>query len=403
MADGALSDLTVVECGQGLAGAFAAKAVADLGADVIKVEPPEGDRSRRAGPFPNDDPDSERSGQFLYLNANKRGITLNLTNSRGRQILRELLQKADILITDFPPPLLDELELDYPGLYSLNPRLIMTCISPFGQTGPYRNFKGSDLIAWHMGGTGHGTPFNAVTNLEEQPPLRGGGYQSDYLAGWTAASATMVAVFYRETYGVGQLVDISEMEAVANMMRPTFAVYSYDVSTVRSSRLKAGSPWIFPCKDGYISTSTLRDHWWEALKDVMGRPEWAEGPAFADLASRRQNVDALEPLLIEWFGQYTREELYSMLVARGIPCFPVNRIEEVVSSPQYNARGFFVEQDHPVAGKIKQPGPAIRFSATPWQLRRPAPLLGQHNQEVLCDLLGYSREDVILLKRSGVI
>lgn len=402
MAGAALSDLTVLECGDGVAGAFAAKALADLGADVIKIEPPEGDAARRAGPFPDDIAHPERSGQFLYLNANKRGVTLDLDSVHGRTVLRELPRRVDILITDLPPPRLDALELDYPSLYALNPRLIMTCISPFGHTGPYRDYKGSDLITWHMGGTGHGTPFNTVTTPAAQPPLRGGGHQADCLAGWTAAAATMAAVFHRETYGVGQMVDVSAVEAVASMIRASFSAYSYDRPTVPTTRLKIASPWIYPCKDGYISTSTLRDHWWDALKDLMGRPEWAESDSFGSLLLRRQNADALDALLEVWFGEHTREELYRMLVPRGIPCFPVNTIEDVVNSPQYRARGFFVVQEHPVAGTITQPGSPIRFSGTPWALRRPAPLLGQHNEEVLGDLLRANHESTDLAGlRSG--
>ena len=393
MSVSALADLSVVECGQGLAGAFAAKALADLGADVLKVEPPEGDPARRAGPFPGGVPHPERSGQFLSLNANKRGVTLDIDDALGRRRLTEMLGRADILITDLSPPRLDALGLDYPSLRARHPRLIVTAISPFGQTGPYRNYKGGDLIAWHIGGTGYGTPFNAVTNPEEQPPLRGGGYQAEYLAGWTAATATMAAVFYRARYGAGQLVDISAMEAVANMVRAGLALYSYDRAAVPATRLKAGSPWIYPCEDGYVSTSTLRDHWWEALKDLMGRPDWAENPSFADVASRRQHADALDALLAGWFRLHTREELYRMLVERGIPCFPVNPIADVVASPQYRARGFFAVQEHPVAGTITQPGPPIRFSGTPWQLRRPAPLLGQHNQDVFRDADGAHDRD----------
>jgi crotonobetainyl-CoA:carnitine CoA-transferase CaiB-like acyl-CoA transferase len=382
MGDGALAGLTIVECGQGLAGAFAAKAFADLGAEVIKVEPPEGDAARGAGPFPGDVPHPERSGQFLYLNANKRGVTLDIGADPGRRLLGDLLGRSDILITDLSPPRLDSLGLDYASLRDRYPRLIATAISPFGQSGPYRNYKGGDLIAWHMGGTGYGTPFNAVTDPETQPPLRGGGYQAEYLAGWTAATATMVALFQRERTGAGQLVDIAAMEAVANMVRAGFSLYSYDRAALPASRLKSASPWIFPCKDGYISTSTLRDHWWEALKDLMGRPAWADGPGFADPLSRRQNADALDALLGEWFGGYTRAELYRMLVERGIPCFPLNTVADLVRSPHYQAREFFVVQQHPIAGDVTQPGPAVRYSATPWQLRRPAPLLGQHNDEV---------------------
>ncbi|MHB8573784.1 MAG: CaiB/BaiF CoA transferase family protein, partial [Dehalococcoidia bacterium] len=379
---GALADLRVIECGAGLAGAFAAKALGDFGADVIKVESPEGDPSRAAGPFPGDVPDRECSGQFLYLNANKRGVTLDLDDASGRKALQRLLQDADIVIGDAPAARLDELGLTNAGLTAANPRLIVTAITPFGLTGPYRDYKGGDLVAWHMGGTGEGTPFNAVTDPERQPPLRGGGYQAEYLTGWTAASATIIAVFCRERYGHGQIVDVSMLEAVANMMRPAFSMYTYDRSLIRTSRLKAASPWIYPCKDGYISTSHLRDHWWEAIKDLMDRPEWAESEAFAGPLLRRQNADALDPQFSVWLSGYTRAELYPLLMARGIPCFPVQSTAEVVASPHYHARGTIVEQHHPLAGTIAQPGPSVRYSATPWQLRRPAPLLGQHNEEV---------------------
>ena len=386
MDEGALADLRVIECASGAGGAFAGKALADFGADVVKVEPPAGDATRRAGPFPGDVPDAERSGRFLYLNANKRGVTLDLDQAHDRGVLRRLLARADVLITDTPPAHLAALELDFSALAALNPRLIVTAISPFGLTGPYRDFRGTDLIAWHMGGTGAGTPFNAVSNPAEQPPLRGGGYQADYATGWAAAAATMVAVFYRAAYGRGQVVDVSSMEAVANMMRAGISTFTYDPTTARTGRLKAGSPWIYPCKDGFISTSHLRDHWWAALKQVMGSPEWAENPAFDDAAQRRQNADALDELLSAWFAGYTRSELYGMLVARGIPCFPVQTMAEVVASPQYRARGTLVRQEHPVAGTVTQPGPMLRFSLTPWRLRRPAPLLGQHNEEVFAAL-----------------
>ncbi|MBI2760502.1 MAG: CoA transferase [Chloroflexi bacterium] len=401
--NGALSDLVVLECGQGIGAAFTAKAFADLGAEVVKVEPPAGDPARRHGPFPEDVPHPERSGQFLYLNANKLGITLNLDTAQGRQILDQLAQQADILLTDLPPARLDELDLSYPCLAERNPRLILTAISPFGQTGPYRDFKGSDLIAWQMGGTGYATPWAGVTNPAAEPPLRGGGYQAEYLSGWTAAAATMAAVFHRLTYGVGQLVDVSAMEAAANMMRPSLAMYTHHPPGVAKDRLKITVPWIYPCKDGYVSTSVLRDHWWAALQDLPGRPDWADTPALATGPERRQHLDVLDTLLIEWFSGHTRAFLYRELQSRGIPGFPVNSIGEAVHAPQFTARGFFVEQHHPVAGTILQPGPSMRLSATPWQLRRPAPLLGEHNEEVLCNALGYTAEDVDRLRTEGVV
>jgi len=381
--DSALGDLRVVECVSGLAGAFAAKALADLGAGTVVVEPPSGHATRRSGPFPGDLSHPERSGQFLYLFANKRGVTLDLDLPRDRDALCSLLADTDVLITEAPTARLHDLGLAYPDLAAVNPRLIETVISPFGLSGPYSDRKGSDLVCWHMGGTGAGTPFNGVTRPDEQPPLRGGGYQASYATGWAAAAATLAAVFYRETYGTGQLVDVSAMEAVASMMRAAIGNFSYDPSTARTSRLKAASPWIYPCKDGFVSTSHGREHWWDALKGLMKRPDWAESPVFATAALRREHADALDAGLSDWLSGYTRAELYGMLVPHGIPCFPVQTMDEVTGSPQYRARGAIVEQQHPLAGTILQPGPTVRLSGTPWRLRRPAPLLGQHNDEVL--------------------
>lgn len=391
MAQSALADLFILEVGDGLAGAFAAKAMADFGADVVKVEPPGGDPARMRGPFPGDIPDPEKSGQFIYLNANKRSVTLDLESPEGRAAFARLAARADILVTDLHPTRFAVMGLDFAELAAANPRLVWTAITSFGLTGPYRDYIGGDLVTWHMGGTGHGTPFNAVSDITTQAPLRGGGYQAEYLAGWTAASATMVAVFHRAAYGRGQLVDVSRVESVANMMRPSFALHSYDRAAIPTVRQKTASPWVFPCKDGHISTATSRDHWWAAIKQCMGNPEWAEDEMFETPAQRRANSDILDPQLIEWFNTKTRMELYEMLQPMGVPCFPVLTVGEMTQAPQFVARGVIVEQEHPVAGTIRQPGAPVRLSATPWAIRRPAPTLGQHNAELLGEP---AREDI---------
>ena len=401
MPGSALAGLVVIEVGDGLAGAFAGKAMADFGADVVKVEPPEGDPSRRRGPFPGDIADPDKSGQFIYLNANKRGVTMDLGTDDGRAALGRLAARADILISDMPPSQFEGAGLDYPTLAAANPRLIWTAITSFGLTGPYRDYIGGDLVTWHMGGTGHGTPYNAVTDIVNQAPLRGGGYQAEYLSGWTAASATMVAVFYREAYGTGQIVDVSRMESVANMMRPAFALHSYDRNAISPVRTKTASSWVFPCGDGYVSTAHTRDHWWEAMKDLMGHPEWAENELFATPASRRLHFDALDPQLIEWFQQHTRLELYEMLQPRGVPCFPVWTVAEMTVAPQFVARGVIVEQEHPVVGTVRQPGAPVRLSETPWALRRPAPMLGQHNVELLTDAPAVDAHGLAVAAGSG--
>ncbi|MFQ5947218.1 MAG: CoA transferase, partial [Anaerolineae bacterium] len=328
------------------------------------------------------------------LNANKRGVTLDLQSREDYRTLVQLIGVADIFVTDLSPRQSSQLGVDYAHLRHVNPPLIATYVSPFGYTGPYRDYKGSDLVAWHMGGMGHETPFYAVTDLESQPPLGGGGYQAEYLAGWTAAAATMVALFYRETYGLGQMVDVSAMEAVANHIRGNFAVYSYDITKLPQSRLKSSFSWIWPCKDGYVSTSFVLDHWWEALVELMGCPAWADNSAFGDLPGRREHMDEIEAHVSAWLRQRTRHELYEMLKSRGISCFPVLSIQEILEAPQYSARGFFVEQTHPVAGRVKQPGPPVRLWSTPWSLDRPAPTLGQHNQEV-SDRVGVDQDQAL--------
>jgi crotonobetainyl-CoA:carnitine CoA-transferase CaiB-like acyl-CoA transferase len=389
MPESALDGLSVVECAQGVAGPFCGKALADLGADVIKVEPPAGDRSRGVGPFPEDVPHPECSGQFLYLNANKRGITLDLEDVGGRQTLRDLARAVDILIIDLSPRQLQEWELDYARLQPLNPQLIMTCLSPFGQTGPYRDYKSTELTSFHVGGMGRETPHNEVTDPERQPPLKAGGDQAGYLTGWTAATATMVAVHHRAAYGTGQMVDVAAMDAVASMLRFTFAALSHDPTSTPSTRLKAGAPWILPCKNGHVSFSPFHfDHWWAAFKEMMGHPDWASSEVFATLQSRLLNADVIEAKTLEWLMQHTKEEIYEMVLGRGLPGFPVNSIAEVVNSRQFVARHFFVEVEHPLAGIIKQPGPAARYRGTPFRIARPAPRLGEPDHSRLSAELG---------------
>ncbi len=382
MAGRALSNLTVIEYSRGVAGALCAKAFADLGADVIKVEPPEGDPTRRFGPFPGDEPDMEASGRFIYLNANKRSVVLELSRASDYGKLSTLLASADVFVTDLSRLRAVELGLGYERLGPAHPGLVAAYVTPFGLTGPYRDYKGPDLVVSHMGGLGYETPWFSVTAPETEHPLRVGGYQSEYLAGWSAALASMIAVFYRDVYGSGQQVDVSAMESVANHVRSNFALFSHEVSQLPESRLKNNLPWIWECRDGYVSLSFTLQHWWDALKGLMGNPEWAVGEEFSDVENLIARADAAEPMVLKWLGQYTRRELFGMFQARGVPCFPVHTVGEVIGCRQYVERGFFARQRHPVVGEVTQPGAPVRMCGTPWSLERPAPLLGEHGGEV---------------------
>src|SRR5215510_3491585 len=367
MLEGALSGLKVVELSERVAGPFCTKVMADLGAEVVKIEKPGiGDVARSRGPFPGDEPHPDRSALFLYLNTNKLGVTLDLSKSEGAALFREVVKDADILVETQPPDFLDSL------------------------------------------GVGYESPFNFVTDPENEPPLKTGGQQADLLAGWTAATATMCAVFHRDLTGQGQHVDISEVEAVAHMVRPNFAWYSHEPPDGPNRRrflrrTKWGLAYVFPCRGGHIALLALTDQHWESLKELMGRPEWAESELFSTLLGRFQNIDALEVSVADWISDQDRDELAQISQELHVPAFPVRNMQEVVTSEQYRERGFSVNIDHPATGPLTYPGAPFKFSATPWQIRSPAPRLGEHNAQIYGERLRLSAETMAQLRREGVI
>ena len=280
MSGGALSDLSVLEVAQGVAGPFCGKLLADLGADVIKIEPPEGDRSRRHGPFPGDEAHPERSGQFIYLNHNKRSVTLDVADEASRGLLRRLAgevrhprdrpggEGARGVRAHLRGAAAAQRAADHDRDHAVRPR---RALSGLGRHGLHR---------LHDERLGFQTPYGQVTDLEAQPPLAGGGYQTDYLSGATAAAMTMLAVFHRKAVGEGQLVDISRFEAVNAMLRNDYSAASYTPELV-PPRIKHGYSWVLPCEDGYISFSPfIADHWWATFRELAGNPEWAMSEVF---------------------------------------------------------------------------------------------------------------------------
>lgn len=406
MSDKALSGLKVIEYGQFYSAAYCAKLMGDLGAEVIKVEPPEGDESRRHGPFPDDIPHPEKSGLFLYLNANKLGITLNVRNAKGRQMLLDLLKRSDVFVENNPPKVMAELGLDYPSLSRLSPSLIVTSITPYGQTGPYRDWKGYDINSSGLGGISYsvGDPQREPLNL----PVS----QSHVQGAVHAASATMVALLARQATGKGQHVDVAEANVWA-AFHGGQGVYSYvfegRVRKRSGHRTPGFYPYtILPCKDGYVSMIAGRGHQWKRFLELVGGgevPEWySRDPRFRDrLEMSWKYANELDSLLAPWLMKHTKKEIFNLCQERRIPFTPVNTIEEVVNEPHLNDRGFFVEINHPGAGRFKYPGPPYRLSETPWRVERPAPLLGEHNEEIYCKRLGYSREELIRLRGAGII
>ena len=407
MAETALSSMKIVELGGFISVPYCTKLMADMGAEVIKIEVPgSGDPSRSYGPFPGDEPHPERSLLFAYMNTNKRGITLDVKSPLGRKIFVELLRDADMLVEGNQPKLMGGLGLDYETLSEINPQLIVTSITPFGQTGPYRDYKATDLISFQLGGVAYATP-GEVEDPDNHPPLKGPGHQGDMMAGITGASASMCALMGRKLTGRGQHVDVSQQETLVRAIAGAVVSYvSRGETPIRVAGIgrPVGTRKPLLAKDGYFSVQLIFDNFWESFKNLMGNPDWMNSEIFNERQSRIDNMDAVLPFVEEWAKDYTREELYQILqVENHLPFLPVNSMEDLFTHRHVIERGTLVEMDHPQLEKFQAPGPPYNFSGTPWRIASPAPTLGQHNREIICDRLGYCKEDLVKMRQNGVI
>ena len=402
----ALEGIKILEYAQLVSGPYCIKLLADLGADVVKIEPPgNGDEARRRGPFVNDAPHPERSGLFLYLNTNKLGITLNPDSSAGKKVFCELVKWADILVEDNPPQKMIDIGLDYHSLKEINPRLIMTSITPFGQTGPYRDYKGYNLNTEHGSGLAYLTPSAPLDpEILNREPIKSPGFVGDYICGLSAAGATLAALYGLLTMGIGQQVDISKQETLLHHQRTNLSWYCADGVVTDRSTLGGGGAWggILPTKDGYALVLAPQWHQWQGFVDLMGRPKWTEDERFT-VEEFPKYAPEVRPFVMSWAADHTTEEIYRGGQEHDCPFASVYSPAEVLASEHLKARRFFVDIDHPEAGTITYPSAPCRFSKTPWHVERPAPLLGQHNEEVYCHRLGYSHDDLVRMRQAGVI
>ena len=399
---GALDGLKVLEFSEFITGPYCGKLLADLGAEVIKVEKPGGDKARRWGPFPGDIKHPEKSGIFLFLNTNKKGITLNVESGEGREIFLRLIGRADVLIENYPRREMKALGFAYADLKKLNPSLVMTSISPFGRTGPHKDYKGSDLIASHTSSEAFGNPTEGVDDRERYRPLRGPMHAADFMTGLTAAACTMSAIIARQKNKTGRHVDVSAQEALVSVTRQELAFCLCEglYPTRQWGRKRVGG-FLYRCKDGYVCI-WLGPHW-QKLVTMMGNPDWAQVELFKNPALRSEHQQDCNKLIELWTQEYTMAEIDRLGMEYDVPLAPVRTVKEVVNDEQLAFRDFFVEIDHPVAGRFKYPGAPYKLSATPWEIRRPAPLLGEHNEEVYSGILGYKRSDLAEIKRTGII
>lgn len=398
MRPGPLSDLRVLDFTHHIAGPFCTKLLADFGAEVIKVERPGGgDPTRRFGPFPDDIPHPEKSGTFLYLNTNKLGISLDLKSKVGHAIALRLARDADVVVENYRPGVMSEFGLDYEILRKENPRLVMVSISSFGQTGPYRNYRATEIVAHATGGLMY------ITGLNKREPLRQGQPQAQYWAGTTGAAAVLTGVMKASRTGIGDYADVSIMECVASGLQGTVTMYSFmGAERRRQERDLGGERYILPCEDGYIIPMVGSSGSWEEMANCLDIPELTD-PKFATEVGRHENAVELNQVMLEGFKHHGKHELFHKAQEWGFPFGLVQTPKDLANCPQLAAREYWTTMEHPVAGVLNYPGRPCDMPETPWQMRSAAPTLGQHNAEVYCGRLGYSKDELGIMARAGVI
>ena len=399
-------------------GVLCGKILADLGADVIKIEPPGGDPMRHIGPFYHDIPDPEKSLYWFTFNTSKRSVTLDITKADGQEIFKKLAKTADFVIECFPPGYLDRLGLGYSVLCKLNPRLIMTSVTPFGQSGPYRDYKASDIVGLAMGGLLY------LTGEPELPPVRVRAQQAYAQASAQAAAGAMVAHYHREVNGDGQHVDVSMQEAISNTIDT--AQQAWDLQQMIYKRVAPFRPigerlvrCVYPCKDGYVACwtpETLKDisEWmeragvefdkeemarWIELREKIAAGEITLGEAFT-----QEELTRMRDMRVSLLELHTRQEIYDEALARDFGWAPVNTPKDLLENKQLEARDYFVEVEHPeLDTTITYPGAPCKMKETPWQVWNRAPLIGEHNEDIYVGELGIAKEDLSSLQQTSVI
>lgn len=397
----ALAGIRVIECGDFVAPSFAAKQLADLGADVVKIETPgRGDTARLRGPYAGE-AEPERSGFYLYLNTNKHGIAVDLQRPEGHEILARLAHDADLIIHNVAPRDIAAHGLDDARLRALNPRLVVTSISPFGLDGPNRDLRMHDINLWAGGGAA--SLNGGGPGSDDMPPLKGFGHQAGFQAGLNAAVASLGAIYGALVSGEGQLVEVSMQECITSILEMAYEFYPY--MGLVASRLghKPIQPLDFlECKDGWIFICCVEEHQWQRFVELAGNPEWASMELFENRIARAANWDALQIFLGEYAAERTVEELYHAAQARRIPFAPVSTMGDLLSSEHLKARGFFATIDDGAGGDVVMPGAPYVHAATPWRIRKRAPRLGEDTDTVLADL-GYDAPTRERLRAAGVI
>ncbi len=394
-----LDGIRVLDFTRFLAGPYLTRALGVMGADVIKIErPPHGDEQRGHPHFIQG-----ASGYFLQQNHDKRGLCMDLKRPEAQAVTRDLAAISDVVVENFRPGVMARMGLDYPALSGLNPRLIYCSVSSFGQDGPSAQRPGYGIIADALSGAMH------ITGLPDRPPPLIRMPVADTLAGIHGVAAVCAALYAREKTGEGQHIDIALLDCMFALHEYAIQEFLLSGGEVEATRIGSGLPGsvpygVFAGRDGCLVLGAPSDQNWSQVCQAMGRPELATDPRFASNAERSRRQEEVYRLVQNWvMACPSIADALGRLEAAGVPCARVQTIREAVNDPQIAARGMIVEMEHPLAGKARLPNLPFHFSKADVSPRRPAPLLGQHNREVLGGLLGHSEERIAALERSGVL
>jgi CoA:oxalate CoA-transferase len=398
VSDGPLSGMKILDFTHYVAGPACTRMLAGWGAEVVKVERPGvGDGARRLGPFPGDRPDPEASGLFLYLNMGKKSVTLDLKSATGAKIARDLAGEADLVVENFRPGVMASFGLGYEELARDNPRLVMASISNFGQTGPYRDFEATELGLYALSGA------MATIGDPAREPIKKGGYLTQYTAGGHAFLAALAALWSREETGQGQHVDVAISECMATIVagQTKKLTYGGKMAGREVGHQSSDYPYgVLPCRDGYVSMGARPASTWPTIADIIGAPQLAE-ERFLTRRGRAEHAHEIEPVLTAWLAEHSKDEIFHLGQRRRVALGYVATAKDLLESEQLADRSFFVEVDHPRAGPLRYPGAPYKLGGSAWTAAR-APLLGEHNEEVL-GRLGYGPADLVKLRQRGVV
>jgi formyl-CoA transferase len=393
----ALSGLRVLDLTRVLAGPFATMMLADLGAEVIKIERPgKGDDTRAFAPFVNGE-----SAYYMNLNRNKLGVTLDLSSEEGKALFMDLVKAADVVVENFRPGTMDKLGVGYTTLKAMNPRLVYAAVSGFGNTGPYRLRPGYDIIAQASGG------LMSTTGWPGGEPTRSGTAMADVLAGLSVTIGILAALRHRDQSGEGQMVDVALTDSVVASLEIITQIYLANgrVPERIGNRYESCYPYdSFAASDGSVVIAAANDKLWNLVCQTIEQPNLADDERFDTNAKRVERHAEIKPLIEAWTQSHTIDDIVERMLVAGVPASPINTIDRLVNDPHIaKSREMFVDVEHPKAGKTRLTGAHIKLSNTPARITTPAPLLGEHNERVFAGVLGLSAARLGEMCRNGIV